>query len=628
MEFSLLRAASLPAATGLLCLTLVSCAPRGSVSRPASQEAKLLRAVQNRPAEESSRLELARYYLSSLRPNDALDVCREARKQFPKSEAVRDALSQALVATERFEEAVEVLDESASLGPDAELRKASAQLRNGDLDDAKATLSRVAARSELNPAQRQQAAQLQLDLANFDAAALLLSANTQAEAAGEGQALLGYALLAAGSYEAAVPVIERVAEATPNVAALQFYLGVSLRLSGNRQRLPEAEAALARAAAAEPQDALIQYELGLARVQLRQWELAREALEAAARLRPDLTEAQRDLSRIRERTGDARGAAIAQSRYLRLVGDAAAAVRLLEPLAKSGDLDVVLELCEAYYDNLQTPLTLANLKKLHDKHPKELRVLQARFRGERAADRNSEALKYLTQAQSLLPADDHSLDEDRIGLLRETGDYAGAEALMRTRIERSPSDAAAHYRLGAALARWPTGENRDKEAEPVLRKVLSLDEAHAQANYDLGMVLQRSGRAKEAIPHLRAALDRVPRMKDALRVLGQAYAATGDSERSGHAFNLYRKVEARESEQRRLELPSSLYKATPADRLKLASFYVRIANRSAAIIELETLLHKQPNNSQARKLLVGLYGQSRRFQRQFEERRLMKPGER
>jgi tetratricopeptide (TPR) repeat protein len=268
------------------------------------------------------------------------------------------------------------------------------------------------------------------------------------------------------------------------------------------------------------------------------------------------------------------------------------------------------------------------LKRLHERHPKEIRVIEARFRGERAADHNSEALKYLNEAQALLPPDDHSLDEDRSGLLRETGDYAGVETMMRKAIERNPKDAETHYRLGAALAHWPTGEKRDKEAEQVLRETLSLDKNHALANYELGMVLERTGRTKEAIPHLRAALDHTPRMKDALRILGKAYAATGESERSKDAFELYREVDAREAEQKRLELPSSLYKATPADRLKLADFYNRVANRPAAIIELETLLHKQPGNAQARRMLIGLYGQSRHFQRQFEERRLLKSGNR
>jgi hypothetical protein len=115
-------------------------------------------------------------------------------------------------------------------------------------------------------------------------------------------------------------------------------------------------------------------------------------------------------------------------------------------------------------------------------------------------------------------------------------------------------------------------------------------------------------------------------MKDALRVLGRAYATTGDKSRSRDAYALYRQVEARESEQKRLELPSSLYKATAQNRLDLADFYIRAANRSAGVIELEILLRKHPDNTEARRMLIGLYGQQRQFQRQFEERRLLGTG--
>jgi predicted Zn-dependent protease len=437
---------------------------------------------------------------------------------------------------------------------------------------------------------------------------------------------LGYALLASGSYPGAVAVLERAVASTPTDATAQFYLGAAIRLSGDRKNLPKAEAALARAAEAEPNDPQIQYELGLARVQLRQWEPAREALEAAARLKPDLSEAARDLSRVRERTGDRSGAAIARSRYFRLVGDAAAAVRLLEPLSRSGDLDLNLELCEAYYDNLQTPLTLRNLSRLTERHPKEVRVLEARFRGERAADHNAEALRQLTEAQALKAADDHSLDADRLGLLRETDRYDELEKALREAVKRTPNDAAAQFNLGTALTHWPTGQNRDVEAEQVLRRVLEMDSTHTQAHYDLALILSRTKRAPEAIVHLRTVLDHNPQMKDALRVLGQAYASTGDTRRSQDAYALYRQIEARESEQKRLELPSSLYKAKPQDRLNLADFYIRAANRQAAVIELETLLHKNPGYPAARGSLIGLYGQLRRFQRQFEERRLLGTG--
>ncbi len=612
-------------AAALLVLALGAWAFLGQGRRPApapqkqaAQEAELRAAVRAAPGQVEPWLGLVGFLLDSRRGNDALDAAREAAAAHPGTPAVQRALADALAATGRVTEA------EAALRPvrgdtGATIARAGYLVRLGRREEARQLVDGLGA---LSGAEAIRAAQVLLDAFDPQGAVRLLRAQQAASTQDlDLRTTLGLALLLAGQYVESARMLEPAVGQAPDVPVLHYYLGSALRLSGAGDRLPDAETHLRRAAELVPSDALFQYELALARVQLRDLEGARGPLEQAAQLKPDLPEAQRDLSRLNARAGAAVPSAIAQSRYLRLVGDAAAAVKQLLPLAARHphDLDLHLELAEAHYDALQTPRMLELLAKLAAKHPEDPRVLAAWYRGSRAGDQNLVALKALDALQKVEP-EQVRWQEERADLYLRLGRETEIEPICRELTRREPGSARYHFQVAEAAWRWSGHADKGAVAEPSLREAIRLQPDHAQSHYLLGQVLQSAGRHEEAVSHLRRALDLSPSTADAHRLLGRAYTQLRQPERAREALALYRRYQAQDDEQRRLEVPSSVHRATPAEQHRLAAFYIRVNRLDSAAVELESLARRHPEDRKARELLVALYGHGRRFQRHFEER--------
>jgi len=107
-------------------------------------------------------------------------------------------------------------------------------------------------------------------------------------------------------------------------------------------------------------------------------------------------------------------------------------------------------------------------------------------------------------------------------LLRVLRRFDEALALLRRLEQRVPDDP----RVVADIGRCLSGLRRYDEAEQVLRRALaSLDDANTR--YDLGLVLDRTGRTVEAMNEYRLALARNPTHRDALNNLGVAFARAG-----------------------------------------------------------------------------------------------------
>lgn len=598
-------------------------APPTARTAAVQREASLRSAIRTAPRDPRPHLELIRFLGTERRYCDALDAAREAHQLFPESGAVREALAEALAVTARLPEAVEVMRPLAKVDPAHRVRLAGYLVRDGRRGEAVTELARLGRPS---PEVALRAGQVYLDALRPESAVALFRVAHEARPQNtDAQAHLGLALILSGRYVEAVEVLDALVGRSGDVGALQYYLGSALRLSADLNRLPEAADHLRRAAELEPNAPLYHYELGLAHVQLRDWSAAASALERAAVLKPDLAEVQRDLARLYDRQGDPVRAAIARSRYLRLLGDAPAAVRELVTLTKKhpADLSLALELGEAYYDSWQTPSTLALLRRLEASHPEDARVLTALYRGERAANRDEKSLQALDQLLKLTPQGTELLVE-RAELLQSLGRYAELEALLTQLRDREPENPARHYQLGLVLSQWSTRKDRTELAEASFREVIRLRPEDALGHYRLGLLLMSARRAGEAIPHFRRSLDLSPRSSDTLRALARAYVMTNDKKRSEEAFRAYRVLNARDEEQKRLEMPSSLHRATAQERERLAEFYVRAGHYEAAVTELEAVLHARPGDGAARTTLAALYGHLRRFQRHFEERDVLR----
>jgi len=548
---------------------------------------------------------------------DALDEAEAAHAAFPESVPVRAALADARHSAGRWPEAVAALRPLVGLAP-YRVRLAALLIRRGRVVEG---LGLLRSATSLTDDDRLLAAQAMLDArAPEEAVRLLRPVAGRAAATPEAGVTLGLAQLQAGDYSGAAATLVPAAEADPGQAVLRYYAGAALRLMDLRERVQEAEGHLAAAVSLAPREAFFYYELGLCRAQLRDWPGARAALEAAAERGPDWPEVRRDLARVHERAGAGAAGRRARAAYLRLLGDPRGAVRELEAALRVAPQPALTrELAEAEEAAGNFTRAVDLLRGQRAAGPAERRAaLWAEVRMHRSLQRYDDALAAVGLLEADTP-DELEVLEGKAELLELRAAYPEAEALLRRLREREPENPYRSYRLGNALSVWYRTPEQDREAEAELRRALAMRPENHEANLALGTLLQRVGRAAEALPCLRAALDRVPTDRAALRLLALAYRQTGDTARAAAAGALLQRLRAEDDEEARLRVAVQQGR-DPRARLVLARFYLRHGSLTQATRELELLAHRLPGEREARRLLVGLYGHARRFQRQFEER--------
>lgn len=595
-------------------------AQRSAEPAPDAQEQQLRLAMQTAPGDPAPRVALVRYLLSQRRACDAVDAAQETAAQFSVNPPVRAALADALFAADRIPEAVEALRPLARTDPSYGIDLASALLRDGRRAEAAQILKNL---PHLKPVDAARAGRVYLDLFQPEAAAALF----QSAAAGASQKAvgpyLGLALLLSGRYAQAVkPLTAAAGEGAPAMA--HYYLGCALRLTGDPARLRLAEAELRQASDAAPKEGLIHYELALARERLGDWDGARTALEQAASLSPELTEVHRDLAAVQARQGRAVEAAIARAQYLRLVGDARAAMQLLTPVQQKRPDDVALglALAEADYEAERYPETRTLLERLRTQAPGDARVLWDLFNAETALQHYDRALEALDGLAQITPTD-LEVKKRRAETLQRLQRYPEAEKILTQLRDQEPDNPARHYDLGVFLRVSSTRPDRLTAAEASLRRALELRPDHAGTHYHLGAVLEETGRHAEAAQHLRRALDLNPALTDAYRVMGRSYTALGDQTHAAEMFKLHQRLAAREAQEKELALPHGAAPTTPQARSRLADYYIKRGRLGDALRELETVEHAAPEAGEVHRRLMQLYGNTYRFQRQYEERKLL-----
>jgi tetratricopeptide (TPR) repeat protein len=554
--------------------------------------------------------------LGERRFGDAREAAEAAAAAFPDDPAIEVALADAWVASGRISKAVATLKADPSLTAAKQLRLAQLLIRDGQTRAAVKILRGI---GELDSAEALFAGQLLLDAREPLAAAERLK--LVAHGGGDARDYYGFALLLAGEYTQSAAVLLPAAHDRPQVATLHCYAGSALRLSGDGTRLPQSEVHLRQATELSPREAIFQYELALARVQLRDLKGARAAMEQAAAMAPDSPEIQRDLARIYDHAGEGAPAALARARYLRLVDDPAGAARELQPWVSRSpnDVDLVLALSAAFHDAGKFAQATDLVERLRRQEPKNTEVLWSQFRLRSALKQHDRALLTLADLERETPKDPLVLDE-RATTLQHLARHAEAEKILEELCTPELQTAERHYRLGVLRSLWSQRPDAQQAAEASYRKALELRPEYAEAHQALGKLLVGAGRTAEAIPYFRRALDLAPAYPDALRALGRAYLAAGDKSRSDDEFTQFRQVEARLKERERKQLPVRQLRDVHRSRTALYEFYLGAGDEKAAIRELEALIHAFPDDRPAHAVLEGLYGHARRFQRQFEER--------
>jgi Flp pilus assembly protein TadD len=585
-------------------------------------DARLELDIRRAPHDPAPRLRRIEFLLSRTRNADALDAAREAALALPEDRDVRAALADCLAATGRAREAIRLLSEEAPGETGPRLQLARYLIQDGQAERGAALARSV---SDPTPGQALTAAQLLIDAREPDAAVAVLKPVQLRAPGGETRNHAAFALLVAGRYREAAELLLAAVRESPEVPTLHFYAGSALRLSGDLERLAIAEAELRQAATQAAQDGFFQYELALCLAQRRNWEGARDALETAAKLSPETPEIQRDLAHAYTKTKQPLPAALARARYLRLVDAAPAAVKVLEPLAAQDpeNTELGLALSVALHAASRFSQATALVEKLRSRHPDVPDVIWSQYRLQTALKQYDQALGSLQSLEKEVGPDPVVLSE-RALTLQQLARHAEAEEILFKLRDLEPESAERHYNLGTALSLWSARADAEQLAEGELRRAVALRPDYAAAHYALGQLLQSRGASAEAIVHLRRAADFAPTHVDAQRLLGRAYLQVGDRARSDEAFRMYRWLDQRVEERKRLELPVRHMEDLRRSRMALARFDLRNGNPKNATIELERLVYQFPEDREAHRLLAGLYGYERRFQAQFEERQWLR----
>jgi tetratricopeptide (TPR) repeat protein len=589
--------------------------PRPEAPALVRREAEL-RAGAARGGDPRAHAELIRFLLTGGRIADASDAVTEAATAFPHDETITQLRAECLAQGGQADEAASALAPIVGDRPELLVLRAAYLVRAGRLEDAAEQLSQA---PPLPPDLALRAAQVYLDALRPDRAAELLRGRaTLPGASVELRAHYGLALLSLGRFLAAEPFLQQAVDATPNEAALRFYLGSAIRLSGRLNRLEDAELNLRRAVELAPEEAGFHYELGVCLAQLHDLDRARQELERAEQLSPRLPEASRDLARVLTLSHQLHDATLAKARWLRLLDDAPAAVALLDPLARlyPDRTDLGRALAEAHYDAGHFQQTLAILERLRTGHPQDVGVLWDTVNAQDSLQRFAAALQVLDIAR--VTPNDPAIPLRRIDLTERMGRREEFLTLLEHQTRAEPTRAVLHYRLGAGLAHWSSAADRFPRAEGALRRAISLDDTVAVAHRELGSVLLEAGRPTEALPSLRRALDLGPSDPETLRLLGRCWGALGDARRSEAAFTRRRVLMARETEEKQLQLPSS-----HAGGGKLAEFYLRRYRLDDAIREWEKLERRTGGSAEIHRKLAGLYAHQRRMGRMLEEQQAL-----
>ncbi len=291
-----------------------------------------------------------------------------------------------------------------------------------------------------------------------------------------------------------LPLLNRVAEASPGSAEANYLLATALFRTGQTGRMwPYLE----KARRLDPDSAptLLLYGSGL--LAEGKFSRARERLLQAQALRPQDP-------RLRFLLGKA----------LIGEGDHAGAIAQLEALVK------------------QDP----------DKPEVHLLLLSAyRSKGDIQA-----TTRQARQAARKFPA--HLESQLEAGMdLQTVGEFESAEPALRRAVDLSEGKPADRRRARFNLATVLVKLGRDDQAVPLLKEVVDADPGEVEARVELGDSYLRAGDYDQAVQVLQEAVSRDPRNRRAHLLLGKAFTRLGRHEEAGRHFQAFQELETEDA---------------------------------------------------------------------------------
>lgn len=150
------------------------------------------------------------------------------------------------------------------------------------------------------------------------------------------------------------------------------------------------------------------------------------------------------------------------------------------------------------------------------------------------------AIRVLTRARELKP--DVAEANGILGVIfLKQGRLDEAAEALRAEIKAHPSDAKSQHNLATVLDL----QGHPEDAVPLLRSALKTKPDFADARYLLGKILLAEGAADEAVEQLEAAVRLAPEDANVHFQLGRAYEKVGRSEPARQQFEAYQKLKER-----------------------------------------------------------------------------------
>lgn len=272
-----------------------------------------------------------------------------------------------------------------------------------------------------------------------------------------------------------------------------------------------------------PSNAVIRVNLCVAEFQAQQYREAMADAEEALRLQPGLPAAELFLGASRLELGDSAGAVEPLERAARAQPmDRNAAAFLAEALLGAGLPDkAVGQFRRAAEMAPEDPRVWYGLGRSYEKLSDSAQAQQAWERlmqlppsresymhlaeVKEHAGEYVEAAKRWREALGIAPNDPH-VEGGLVWALYKARDYQAAIPVIDRLLLKNPQSAELNFLRGACQVNLEEPET----GLPYLEKAVALDAGFVPARAALGQALLRTGKPKEAIPHLRAALETDP----------------------------------------------------------------------------------------------------------------------
>jgi Tfp pilus assembly protein PilF len=376
----------------------------------------------------------------------------------------------------------------------------------------------------------------------------------------------GYQFLDEGRLEDAHRELSMVVGAAPKSVDARILLGMA---SYHLQRDSEAVANLEEALRLAPGSVQAQYVLGMVYLRTQQLEVAEKYLVSAYAAEP----AREDILQALTQTLMAKGDAPALAGWLakgRAVGiespgllmslgwaysqmqdfpkaeEAAAAGLKLNPQSRPGWLTLIkAQLQQGEPGRVRALATLAQSRQVPAlaegwQHPYLVGLANYML------DRHEAAVDPLRTAAARAP------EQGPIHLLlalclTTAGDDADAERHHRRAIELDSRNALFHYYYGLFLRH----QEKLERAEGEFRAALNADARLAEAQMNLGLMLDKAGKESEGVSALEHAITLAPDLARAYYVLGRIYIRRKETDRGAAMLRRFGQLKAGEAEQSR-----------------------------------------------------------------------------